>query len=92
MMIVSYDISNDKLRTQFSRLLEKYGYRLQASVFEVKNSPRILRIIIKEIEERFKKRFSNADSIIIFKLSGPTTDKMIKFGYAKNMDDDILIT
>jgi len=28
MMLISYDISDDKLRTQFSKHLKKYGYRI----------------------------------------------------------------
>lgn len=90
MLVVSYDIKNDKLRTKFSKFLEKYGYRLQYSVFEIKNSKRILNLIVTEIEHKFAKLFSKADSIIIFSYSKASTDKIIKFGYAKNMDDDII--
>lgn len=90
MLIISYDIKNDKLRTQFSKLLEKYGYRLQYSVFQIKNSNRILDLIITEIRHRFEKQFSKTDSIMIFRYSKASTDKIIKFGYAKNMDDDII--
>jgi CRISPR-associated protein Cas2 len=43
MLIVSYDISNDKIRTRFAKFLSKFGYRLQYSIFEIKNSKRILR-------------------------------------------------
>ena len=57
MLVITYDISNNKLRTQFSKLLEKYGYRLQYSVFEIKNSKRILGLIIEEIKHRFEKQF-----------------------------------
>lgn len=91
MLIVSYDIKNDKLRTQFSKLLEKYGYRLQYSVFKIKNSSRILRLITTEIKSRFEKRFSNADSIMLLKFSKASTDKMIKFGYSKNLDQDVIL-
>ena len=90
MLIVSYDIENDKLRTKFSKFLEKYGYRLQYSVFQIKNSNRILNLIISEIKHKFEKQFSETDSIMIFKYSKASTDKIIKFGYAKNMDDDII--
>jgi len=31
--IVAYDIRNDKARAKVSRLLTKYGYRIQLSVF-----------------------------------------------------------
>jgi len=55
MFIVSYDIENDKTRTKFSKLLKQYGRRLQYSVFEIKNSARVLENIKSEIEHRFKK-------------------------------------
>jgi len=35
MVIVSYDISDDKLRTKFSKYLSKFGHRLQYSVASV---------------------------------------------------------
>jgi CRISPR-associated protein Cas2 len=91
MLIISYDISNDKLRSQVSKLLGKYGYRLQYSLFKIKNSKRILRLIETEIKHRFEKRFGNEDSVLIFKYSKSSADKMIKFGFAKNMDTDIII-
>ncbi len=69
MLIVSYDISDDKLRTRFSKFLKKFGYRLQYSVFEIRNSKRILANIKKEIEQDFEKSFGETDSIIIFDLS-----------------------
>lgn len=90
MLIVSYDIKSDKLRTKFSKFLKQYGYRLQYSVFQLKNSERILRMVEKEVRHRFEKQFSNVDSVMIFKFSSSSVDKMVKFGYAKNMDDDIV--
>ena len=42
MIIVSYDISDDKLRTNFAKYLSKFGHRIQYSVFEIDNSTRIL--------------------------------------------------
>ena len=38
MLLISYDISNDKVRTKFAKYLSKYGFRLQYSVFEITNS------------------------------------------------------
>ena len=35
MIVVSYDISDDKLRTKFSKYLSRFGHRLQYSVFEI---------------------------------------------------------
>ncbi len=89
MIIVTYDISNDKLRTRFSKFLSKFGYRLQYSVFEIKNSKRILNIIAAQIQINFEKEFSQTDSIIILNLSKQC--KVTKYGYAKNDDEDLII-
>jgi CRISPR-associated protein Cas2 len=89
MLIVSYDISHNKLRTRFSKFLEKFGYRLQYSMFEIKNSQRILKIILAEIESDFSKSFSQTDSILILDLSKQC--KITKYGYAKNDDSDMII-
>ena len=43
MIIVSYDISDDKMRTNFSKMLKSNGaIRLQFSVYEVSNTKRIV--------------------------------------------------
>ena len=69
MLLVSYDISNDKIRTRFSKFLSKFGFRLQYSVFEISNSETVLKNIITEIENSYVKYFTEDDSIIIFNLS-----------------------
>lgn len=89
MLIVTYDISNDKVRAKFSKFLSKFGYRLQYSVFEIKNSKRILNVIEAEIQSGFEKRFSQSDSVIIFNLSKQC--KVTKYGYAANDDEDLLV-
>ncbi len=89
MLIVSYDISDDKLRNKFSHFLLKFGYRIQYSVFKIENSERVLNIVASEIENRFSKRFSQSDSVYIFRLSASC--KIIKYGYAKNEDENIII-
>lgn len=80
MIIISYDISNDKLRTKFSKYLGKYGHRIQFSVFEIDNSEKILNNIVSEIINEYEKRFSQEDSVIIFMMS--SSCKTIRFGYA----------
>lgn len=89
MLIVTYDIHNDKIRTRFSTFLKKFGYRLQYSVFQIRNSKRMLDNIVAEIKGNFEKQFDQHDSIIIFDLSQQC--KITKFGYAKNDDDDLII-
>ncbi|MGV3025083.1 CRISPR-associated endonuclease Cas2 [Clostridium thermobutyricum] len=89
MIIVSYDISDNKLRSRFSKYLSKYGHRLQYSVFELNNSNKILNNVMEDIKNRFEKQFSQADSIIIFNMS--SSCKITRFGYAKNDDKGFII-
>ena len=89
MIIVSYDIANDKLRTRFSKFLSKFGFRLQYSVFQIQNSDRILNNIRCEIDNKFKKQFSDEDSVYIFILS--SSCKTIRYGYAKNEEKEIIV-
>lgn len=89
MVVVSYDISDDKLRATFSKFLGKFGYRLQYSVFKIENSRHILNNIVQEIENKFSKKFDEKDSVIIFKLS--SNCEIIKYGYAKHEDESAII-
>lgn len=88
MLVVSYDIKDDKVRTKFSKYLCKYGYRLQYSVFCVRNSERILNIIRAEIENKYKHLFCEADSVLIYRVK---EDSIINYGYPIHENDDIII-
>lgn len=89
MIIVSYDIADDKLRTKFSKYLCRFGHRIQYSVFEIDNSNKILNNIMSDIGNIYSKKFSDADSVYIFKLS--TSCEVIRYGYAKHEEEDIMI-
>lgn len=88
MIIVAYDITSNKTRSQFSKFLEKYGIRVQFSVYEIENSPRVLNIVKTAVEMRFKQKFEQSDSVYLF-----TTDKSstIKYGSASLLDNDLII-
>ncbi|HHU53712.1 MAG TPA: CRISPR-associated endonuclease Cas2 [Clostridiaceae bacterium] len=88
MLIISYDISDDKVRTRFSKFLSKHGYRLQYSVFRIKNSDRHLEIIIQQIKDHFMKKFKESDSIMIYPVD---ESKMLQFGYSNHEDEDMII-
>ena len=90
MQIVSYDISSNKLRFRFSKFLEKYGRRLQYSVRELKNSDRILAIVLLEIEKKFAKRFENTDSILIFEVCECCKKKIHRYGYAVHEEEELV--
>lgn len=54
-IIICYDISNNKVRDKFSRFLEKYGIRLQMSVFELEHSSRLLKVIEEQIKHKLSR-------------------------------------
>lgn len=94
MVIVSYDISNDKLRASFAKYLSRFGHRIQYSriqysVFEIDNSKRIVDNIVNDLMNTFEKRFSQSDSVYIFKMS--SSCEVLRYGYAKNEENDFFI-
>lgn len=89
MFLILYDIESDRLRTKFSKYLEKYGRRLQYSVFEVKNSMRILDNIKTDIVNKFEKRFGQGDSVLIYSV--PDSACIGRFGYPVNEDSDLVL-
>lgn len=90
MFIVSYDIESDSVRTKFSKFLKQYGRRLQYSVFEIKNSHRILENIKAEINHKYKKVFTNNDSVIIYGICKSCNDKMVRIGYHAQEEKEVV--
>ncbi len=89
MIIISYDISDNKKRAKFNKYIRKFGHRLQYSVYKIENSKRILDNIIIDLNNRFVKEFDQTDSVYIFNLSANCD--IYKYGYAKNEDTDLII-
>lgn len=90
MFIVSYDFENDRRRSKFSKFLKKYGRRLQYSVFEIKNSQRILENIIKEIDLKYKPYFTKNDSIVIIYICEACKEKVRRYGYSANEEKEVV--
>lgn len=85
--MISYDISDTKLRTRFSKMLSKNGaIRLQYSVYEVNNTKRVLDNLIMKIDQ-FAPNFGGGDSVIVFDVSAV---KLKKYGNAIHRDVDIV--
>ena len=88
MLIISYDIKNNKLRTRFSKGIQQHGaIRLQYSVYEVENTKRVLDNLTTYIEEIYKDQFTADDSVIIFDVNSV---KLKKYGNALHRDKDIV--
>ena len=87
MMIISYEIKDDKVRTKFSKMLEKNGaIRLQYSVYEFNNVKRISDTMLLKIEQ-FAKIFTAADSVMIIEGNAM---KVRKYGNAIHRDQDVV--
>lgn len=67
----------------------KYGHRVQYSVYEIDNGKSILNNLIVELEKKWEKKFSEEDSVLI--ISTSETCKILRFGYAKHAESDIII-
>lgn len=89
MILISYDISNDKKRTRFAKYLSRFGHRLQYSVFQIDNSEKILDNIAADLNNKFIREFDQTDSVYILRLS-PSCE-VTRYGYAKNEESDIII-
>lgn len=87
MIVVSYDISDDKMRTNFSKMLKKNGaIRLQYSVYEVSNTKRIVDNLVAKIEA-YAKHFTPDDSVILFDIA---SENLIKYGNAIHRDEPVV--
>lgn len=90
MIIVSYDFEENRPRARFSKFLEKYGHRIQYSVFEIRDSKRVLQNILTEVELKYKKEFTGADSIVIFQICEGCKKKVKRYGYARHEESDLI--
>jgi CRISPR-associated protein Cas2 len=91
MYIISYDFANNKRRARFARFLKRYGRRIQYSVFEIKNSPRVLANIMCEIKLKYAPHFTTADSIVMIDICEACRKKIEKFGFSANEEEPVII-
>jgi CRISPR-associated endoribonuclease Cas2 len=89
LIMISYDIQDDKIRTKFSKFIRKFGHRIQLSVYEIDNCSRVLDNIIAEIKNRFMSLFSEADSVLILNLS--SSCEVIRMGYEVHEETDLIM-
>lgn len=80
---------DNRLRTRFAKFLKRFGIRVQYSVFQVENSPRILDNIQVEIKSNFEKKFGQADSVLIYQI--PDHACIAKFGHPVDDETDFVI-
>lgn len=67
MIIICYDISDNSLRTSFSKMLTRCGaIRIQYSVYEANNTKQWIDTLKNTINREYSKQFEPSDSVIIF--------------------------
>ena len=63
LVVISYDIANDKRRNKVAKVLLDYGNRVQYSVFETSSTEKL-----PEIKDRIK-RIIERSSMLLYTLS-----------------------
>ncbi len=91
MLIVSYDFSSNRRRYKFSKFLKQFGRPLQYSVYEIKNSPRVLQNILSEIELKYEKQFESSDSILIFQICEGCKKKIKRYGNSVHEEEEVVV-
>ncbi|MBQ2574326.1 MAG: CRISPR-associated endonuclease Cas2 [Bacteroidales bacterium] len=88
MIIVCYDISDNSLRTSFSKMLTRHGaIRVQYSVYEANNTKRWIDTLKSIVEREYSKLFEPTDSVIIFETD---SHKELKYGKEIYRDKEIV--
>ena len=87
-VLVSYDIADTqgkgarRLR-RVAHVCEKYGERVQFSVFECRLSPSRLERMIGEVQDVID---SDLDSVIVYRIRGKIEDARTHFGRARSRE------
>ena len=91
LLVVSYDIVDDKRRAKVAEILKDYGKRVQYSVFECELGEKVLRKMLKEIIGFIK---VEEDSIRVYRLCRDCQNKLETYGIGpphKNEEGPIVI-
>ena len=80
MILICYDIHNTRNRTKLSKYLERYGRRLQFSIFEIDQHYTVLSTIKTTIKQDFAIRLRDNDSILIVPMLASMDHKIIRHG------------
>ncbi|MGE5356826.1 MAG: CRISPR-associated endonuclease Cas2 [Deltaproteobacteria bacterium] len=78
--LICYDITNNRKRAKISHMLEKYGQRVNLSVFECLLSKPALMVVREQLSKLVKK---NIDSVKIYYICKECYSKSISLGDKK---------
>jgi CRISPR-associated protein Cas2 len=87
LVLVIYDISNDKRRARVSKFLKGFGFRVQNSAFECNVNLRQYNELTKKIEKMIN---IEEDLLRIYKLT--STIDILTFGnIGRIVDEDVIV-
>lgn len=87
-VLVTYDIADtegkgaSRLR-RVAQVCEKYGQRVQMSVFECRLSPARLARMLGEVQDEID---ASQDSVIVYRFAGPIEEARSRFGRAQHRE------
>jgi len=87
-VVVSYDIPDDKRRTNVAKLMLRFGDRVQFSVFECNVEEKEFLIMLKKLE---KAVFPKEDSVRIYVLCKECVSRIRIIGIGKVQEDPDLV-
>jgi len=84
LIVVSYDVTDDRRRTRLAHALEDFGVRVQYSVFECRLEPaqieRLSARVVKLIDQE-------KDSVRLYRLCQECAGKVVIHGWGKVTQD-----
>lgn len=85
--VIAYDVTNDKRRNRVSQLLEKYGVRVNYSVFECMLAASELDKLKKAVMDEIN---SKTDSVIYYPICSECYSKVVYQGACTRSDINIV--
>ena len=83
LVLVIYDVSDNKKREKLVKCLKSYGVRVHKSSFECLLSKKLYKKMVKESNKIIDKK---TDSLRIYKMNNE--NKILNYGIGKNIDKD----
>ncbi len=85
LVLVIYDIPDNRRRTRFAKFLESYGFRVQKSAFEAQLNKTIYETLVASIPQHI----GQEDNVRVYKIRG--TSEVIAWGSKVEDQEEVII-
>lgn len=85
--LVTYDISDNRVRDRVAQILSKYGVRVQLSCFEIECKENILVEILEKIKGKIE---TSVDSIYVFPITKNAECSIYELGIRREINGKII--